>query len=122
MARNDLFFRIRLPEALKADIQLLAKANHRSANQEIVARLAESIALGLNGTGVTADAALQSVDETEQGGDDTFMERLAKIDAHKRKLMLDGLQEVIGLLDKKSPPAAAAPSSKPKGKTVAKKK
>lgn len=50
MSKDDLFFRIRLPEALKNEIQRLAVGNHRSANAEIVARLIESIDLGLNGS------------------------------------------------------------------------
>jgi hypothetical protein len=43
MTRDDPPLRIRLPEALKAEIQELAAQNHRSMNAEIVARLEWSL-------------------------------------------------------------------------------
>ncbi|MGO6815312.1 Arc family DNA-binding protein [Rhizobium leguminosarum] len=43
MSRTDPPLRIRLPEALKVQIQLLAVENRRSMNAEIVARLAASV-------------------------------------------------------------------------------
>lgn len=43
MARDDLHFRLRIPEALKARIEQSADANRRSMTAEIVARLEESL-------------------------------------------------------------------------------
>ncbi|MFV1694209.1 Arc family DNA-binding protein [Phaeobacter sp. JH20_25] len=42
MARDDLHFRLRIPEALKLQVEKAAKDNHRSMTAEIVARLEES--------------------------------------------------------------------------------
>ncbi|WP_234836710.1 Arc family DNA-binding protein [Sinorhizobium meliloti] len=39
MAREDLHFRLRIPEALKRQIEEAAKANNRSMTGEIIARL-----------------------------------------------------------------------------------
>lgn len=120
MARDDLFFRIRLPEALKSEIQRLAVANHRSANAEIVARLSESIALGLSGHGVTANAATQSLDDSEQGKGDTFAERLANIEDKKRVDMIGSLQEMLGILMEREAKKTPSPKT-PAKKTPAKK-
>lgn len=42
MQRADPQFKLRLPEKLKAQIELSAKNNHRSLNAEVVARLERS--------------------------------------------------------------------------------
>lgn len=42
MARDDLHFRLRLPEEIKLKIEEAAEANRRSMTAEIVARLEES--------------------------------------------------------------------------------
>lgn len=42
MAREDLHFRLRIPEDLKAKIEVAAAENRRSMTAEIVARLTES--------------------------------------------------------------------------------
>lgn len=42
MAREDLHFRLRIPEELKQKIQSAAEANRRSMTAEIVSRLADS--------------------------------------------------------------------------------
>jgi plasmid maintenance system antidote protein VapI len=42
MARDDLHFRLRIPEALKAQIEQAATANNRSVTAEIVSRLERS--------------------------------------------------------------------------------
>jgi len=42
MAREDLHFRLRIPEDLKAKVEVAAAENHRSMTAEIVARLYES--------------------------------------------------------------------------------
>jgi plasmid stability protein len=39
MAREDLHFRLRIPEDLKAKVEVAAAENHRSMTAEIVARL-----------------------------------------------------------------------------------
>lgn len=41
MAREDLHFRLRIPEDLKARVEAAAKENHRSMTAEIVATLEE---------------------------------------------------------------------------------
>ena len=42
MARDDLHFRLRIPEALKERIEKSATANNRSITAEIVSRLEQS--------------------------------------------------------------------------------
>lgn len=42
MAREDLHFRLRIPEELKAKVEVAAAENHRSMTAEMVARLYES--------------------------------------------------------------------------------
>ena len=42
MAREDLHFRLRIPENLKAQVEMAASQNHRSMTAEIVARLEDS--------------------------------------------------------------------------------
>ncbi|MEF2071918.1 Arc family DNA-binding protein [Consotaella aegiceratis] len=44
MAREDLHFRLRIPEDLKASIEAAAEEHHRSMTAEIVARLEKSFA------------------------------------------------------------------------------
>ncbi|MER9236412.1 Arc family DNA-binding protein [Mesorhizobium sp. M0622] len=44
MAREDLHFRLRIPEDLKQRIEAAAALNHRSMTAEIVHRLEESLA------------------------------------------------------------------------------
>ncbi|MGY5791895.1 Arc family DNA-binding protein len=44
MARDDLYFRLRIPEELKLKVLAAARANDRSMTAEIVARLATSFA------------------------------------------------------------------------------
>jgi transcriptional regulator len=46
MAREDLHFRLRIPEELKAEIEAAAAQNRRSMTAEIVARLEDSFAPG----------------------------------------------------------------------------
>jgi hypothetical protein len=43
MAREDLHFRLRIPEELKAEIEEAAAENHRSMTAEIIARLTASL-------------------------------------------------------------------------------
>lgn len=45
MARDDLHFRLRLPEDVKAQIEKAAEANRRSMTAEIVSRLEQSLLL-----------------------------------------------------------------------------
>lgn len=45
MARDDLYFRLRIPEGLKAKVLAAARANDRSMTAEIVARLAASFSV-----------------------------------------------------------------------------
>jgi Arc-like DNA binding domain. len=42
MAKDDLYFRLRLPEELKKRVQEAAEASHRSMTAEIIARLERS--------------------------------------------------------------------------------
>jgi hypothetical protein len=42
MARDDLHFRLRIPDGLKAKIEEAARANQRSMTGEIIARLEKS--------------------------------------------------------------------------------
>jgi len=42
MAREDLHFRLRIPEELKKRVETAAAENHRSMTAEIIARLEES--------------------------------------------------------------------------------
>jgi len=42
MAREDLHFRLRIPEELKSKVEEAAASNHRSMTAEIVARLEQS--------------------------------------------------------------------------------
>ena len=44
MGREDLHFRLRIPEALKSQIEIAAQENRRSMTAEIVARLEQSLA------------------------------------------------------------------------------
>lgn len=46
MARDDLHFRLRIPEDLKLKVEEAAKENHRSMTAEIIARLESSFAAG----------------------------------------------------------------------------
>ena len=48
MAREDLHFRLRIPEELKAKVEESASDNHRSMTAEIIARLEESFAVPTN--------------------------------------------------------------------------
>lgn len=48
MAREDLHFRLRIPEELKAKVEQSASDNHRSMTAEIVARLEDSFASAQN--------------------------------------------------------------------------
>jgi hypothetical protein len=111
MAKDDLFFRIRLPAALKSDIQRLALANHRSANAEIVARLNESIALNLSG--LAPDAGYKSVDEIDEGHN--TVDEMLRLEGKKREMLIVGLQEVLGLLTAKGAPAPAGDNPAKKG-------
>lgn len=43
MAREDLHFRLRIPEELKVRVEASAEVNNRSMTAEIVSRLAESL-------------------------------------------------------------------------------
>jgi hypothetical protein len=45
MARDDPHFRLRIPEALKDQVEASAKANNRSMNAEIISRLERSFDL-----------------------------------------------------------------------------
>jgi len=45
MARDDPHFRLRIPEALKDQVEVSAKANNRSMNAEIISRLERSFDL-----------------------------------------------------------------------------
>lgn len=42
MAREDLHFRLRIPEQLKAELESAAKANRRSMTAEIVSRISQT--------------------------------------------------------------------------------
>lgn len=42
MAREDLHFRLRIPEDLKARVEASAEASHRSMTSEIISRLEQS--------------------------------------------------------------------------------
>lgn len=44
MAKDDLYFRLRLPEDIKNRVQEAAEANHRSMTAEIISRLEASFA------------------------------------------------------------------------------
>lgn len=46
MARDDLHFRLRIPEDLKLKVEEAAKDSHRSMTAEIIARLERSFSLG----------------------------------------------------------------------------
>jgi predicted transcriptional regulator len=45
MARDDLHFRLRIPDGLKARIEEAARANKRSMTGEIIARLESSFSV-----------------------------------------------------------------------------
>ncbi|WP_082400777.1 Arc family DNA-binding protein [Gemmobacter sp. LW-1] len=45
MARDDLHFRLRIPEALKAQLEESAASNNRSVTAEIVSRLERSFSV-----------------------------------------------------------------------------
>lgn len=54
MAREDLHFRLRIPEDLKNKIQVEADRNHRSMTAEIVERLSDSFARRLSKNAATS--------------------------------------------------------------------
>lgn len=54
MARDDLHFRLRIPDELKTKIEAAAAKNRRSMTAEIVARLEEYEALGLGDESLTS--------------------------------------------------------------------
>jgi hypothetical protein len=56
MARDDLHFRLRIPEALKARIEESAAQNNRSMTAEIVSRLERSYEFAEELEGGLADA------------------------------------------------------------------
>lgn len=72
MARDDLQFRLRIPEALKAQIEKSAAENNRSMTAEIISRLERSYEIDPN------------ISEMQGGIDELFrmMEKLeGRIDA-----------------------------------------
>lgn len=83
MAREDLHFRLRIPEDLKSRIEKSAEENHRSMTAEIVARLEESFtkrSLDLSDEGIVA--TLKSASALETG--------LSKLFFFYRDVDLDG--------------------------------
>lgn len=68
MARDDLHFRLRIPEALKAQIEASAKANNRSMTAEMVSRLERSFDLDsdLNTVSDTVDDHEYRLDKLEE--------------------------------------------------------
>jgi len=60
MARDDLQFRLRIPEELKGQIAIAAAENNRSMTAEIISRLQDSFE-----TGNTLDELWKRVDELE---------------------------------------------------------
>lgn len=64
MTAEPLFFRLRLPEDLKAQIEASAKANGRSMNAEVLSRLERSFDLddGL----ADLDTRVQNIEENER--------------------------------------------------------
>lgn len=64
MARDDLHFRLRIPEELKAQIEVAAIDNHRSMTAEIVARLYDSLDVSALKSGhAERDLALERCEE-----------------------------------------------------------
>lgn len=67
MAREDLHFRLRIPEDLKKRIEQAAIENHRSMTAEIVARLYDSMDLAtLRATFADSDLALEHCDQIRE--------------------------------------------------------
>ena len=54
MAREDLHFRLRIPEGLKAQIEKSASANNRSMTAEIISRLERSYSINVELTDASA--------------------------------------------------------------------
>jgi hypothetical protein len=48
MAKDDLHFRLRIPDDLKGKVQAAARDNHRSITAEIITRLSDSFNDGAN--------------------------------------------------------------------------
>lgn len=90
MGINDAFFRMRLPEGLKAQLQDSARLSHRSVNAEIVARLEESYRLGLR-----AEPAQQADDDAANG---RLEKQLSKISDQEKQQMLDALKMLRKLM------------------------
>lgn len=81
MSSEPLFFRLRLPENLKAQIEASAKANGRSMNAEVLSRLERSFDL---------DDGLTELDEG-------FTDHEKRID--RLEAQVDTLMERAGLAD-----------------------
>lgn len=81
MARDDLHFRLRIPEALKALIEEAARANNRSMTAEMVSRLERSFDLD-NKT----EELIAKVAELEGGADD-HDRRIDKLESQIADLM-----------------------------------
>lgn len=101
MARDDLHFRLRIPEDLKLQIESAAKENHRSMTAEIVARLSASFSADrIEGhhDDVSFSIPLKGSDEEKIAAAETaaaiakiisFMTRSGKEDSQLREVFSD---------------------------------
>lgn len=92
MSSEPLFFRLRLPEELKARIETAALANNRSMNAEVLDRLERSF--GNDAKMPSLDGRLTSLESQVNELDAAYDKRLEKVEAQMWRLL-----EHAGLYD-----------------------
>ncbi|WP_378948028.1 Arc family DNA-binding protein [Mesorhizobium sp. ANAO-SY3R2] len=91
MSREDLHFRLRIPEDLKQRIAVAASENHRSMTAEIIARLEASFAMGATSDrprashwempeGVTLDDVSRAYEEATRQAISMALKRLGVVE------------------------------------------
>ena len=77
MAREDLHFRLRIPEYLKAKVQEAANQSHRSMTAEIISRLEQSF---------TFDKRVGDLELDTETIDDILANAIARIETLEAKV------------------------------------
>lgn len=77
MAREDLHFRLRIPEDLKAKVQEAANQSHRSMTAEIISRLEQSF---------TFDKRVGDLELDTETIDDILANAIARIETLEAKV------------------------------------
>lgn len=85
MSTEPLFFRLRLPEDLKAKIESAAAANNRSMNAEVLARLERSF--GLDETFEELEHRLERLETQVEENDAAIDKRLDRVEANMWRLL-----------------------------------